>query len=856
MIFNSKWFENSRIDGFAVLEIVVNSGDECMFVPLARTHLDARIDGPLGDFTLSQTFRYSRDVNPSTIEALYRFPLPGDAAVLDVEVRFGDVAIHAALKSRADAESEYNAAKKEEKAAVLMTRESPDVFTLNIAGIVPDEDVVIRTHYIQMGMPDQRGYSFRIPLTTAPRYVRGDERYSRHAKGQPLAILRNPGHRFSLDITSGGTGVLRSPTHTLVTSQKNRITLSGGDVIPDRDCILVWDPASHGTVPTCLVFTDSEQESHFLALVSPPDKSPIRLPRDVIILVDHSGSMDGPKREAADWAVERFISGLIDKDRFNLCLFESDSYWLSGEPGQATNTFKGQAIAFLRDTRSGGTELGVALEQALSQSRHKGAVARHVIIITDGEVTDSGRIFRLVDVESGKKDSRRCNILCIDSAPNSYFAQQVAERGGGIAKFLTSSPEEDDITSALDEILSYWDAPVAVGLGLAVNRSGLLVDQRKVRKCDDGRSLIDLGDLPSGKSQWVVARAEPSDKRISFELTGLDPSASIISETTSPAVRALFGARLVAELESLMHAGYTDKEITRNLMVLGYDPDNQKARSKESVYAENRMKGAMNRVKDLIIVESLRYGVLSSETAFVAIREEKGRKVEERVIVPTALPSGWSDSFQKSWTKAVFMPKASPRRRSEPSGGSIIFGYQSAGVLEWVGGGGDGMICQPDGTMKMEKRRVPSPAITPGAPIVTKTVQSPRHGEDTIEAGKTPEGYLLFSGRPVFTRNESVLFDSSIARDAKSMPEKIVLKKVKVKVKDWTYPVGTGIFLLLYVGDPLVPRVKVSVKDLLQHPGGRPLNICRMNGELLKIVLIDPDGGWETDCPEIKVMIG
>ncbi len=855
MIFNSKWFDNSRIDGFAVLEMAVNICTECMFVPLARTRLEGRIDGPLADFTISQTFRYSREVNPSIIEAFYRFPLPGDAAVLDVEVRFGDVVIQSTLKPRAEAESEYNAAKKEEKVAVLMTRESPDVFTLKIAGIVPDEDIVIRTHYIQMGMPEQKGYSFRVPLTTAPRYVRSDERYSRHAKGQPLALLRDPGHRFSLNISSGGTGTLRSPTHQLAAITENTFTLSSGEVVPDRDCILVWEPLIQDTIPVCQIFSDGPDEAHFLALVSPPEKSPVHYPRDVIILVDHSGSMEGAKWEAADWAVERFISGLTDKDFFNLCLFESNSYWLFEKPRQATSTFKGQAIGFLHDKRSGGTELGIALEQALLQSRQKGVVARHVIIITDGEVTDSGRIFRLVDRESEKKDARRCNILCIDSAPNSYFARQVAERGGGIAKFLTSSPQEEDITSALDEILSFWDSPVAVGLGLTVNRSGLLVDQRKVRKSHNGRSVIDLGDLPSGKSQWVVARAEPSTERITFELTGLDPGVSIIPTTTSPAVRALFGARLVADLEFLMHANYSDKELERNLLSLGYVSDNRAAGSGDSVYAENRMQGAVNRVKELVIAESVRYGVLSSETAFVAIREEKGRKVEERVIVPNALPEGWSDSFQKSWTKAVFMPKTSPRRCSEPSGGSIIYGHQSTGVLEWIGGGGDGMICQPDGTMKLEPRRLSSSVNKSSNLIVPKNVSSPLQSKDLPVDSETHKGYLLFSGIPVFSKKESVLFDSSLARDAKGIPEKIVLKKLKLKVKDKTSPVGTGMSLILYMGDPIVPRVKVSINDLLQHQGVRPLNIRRMNSELLKIVLIDPDGEWEKNCPEIEVMI-
>ena len=181
-----------------------------------------------------------------------------------------------------------------------------------------------------------------------------------------------------------------------------------------------------------------------------------------------------------------------------------------------------QAIRFLKDTRSGGTELGVALEQAVSQNRRKGALSRNMIIITDAEVTDAARILRIVDKESQHKEARRFSILCIDASPNANLAQQLAERGGGIAKFLSSSPKEEDITSALDEILLLWDAPVAVGLTLRVNRENLLVDRRKVKQSPDGMCHVDLGDLPSGKSTWVVVRAPPGKEPIRYELCGPD----------------------------------------------------------------------------------------------------------------------------------------------------------------------------------------------------------------------------------------------------------------------------------------------------------------------------------------------
>ena len=131
------------------------------------------------------------------------------------------------------------------------------------------------------------------------------------------------------------------------------------------------------------------------------------------------------------------------------------------------------AVKFLKANRDdGGTELGVALEQALDRDRGANTPSRHVLILTDAEVTDAGRILRLADAESAKPNRRRISVLCIDAAPNAALASELAERGGGVSRFLTSDPEEDDVATALDEVLADWSAPVLTGLTLEVNRSG------------------------------------------------------------------------------------------------------------------------------------------------------------------------------------------------------------------------------------------------------------------------------------------------------------------------------------------------------------------------------------------------
>jgi Ca-activated chloride channel family protein len=380
-----------------------------------------------------------------------------------------------------------------------------------------------------------------VPLTTAPRYVRADENGSRHAEGQPLALLRDPGHRFSLDLTLRGAADVTSPTHALHVAEvaddedgeaARRARLRDSEVVPDRDCVLTWRPAvttATETQPALRVWLHADPPAneaedtdasgnrrrgrrhlYFLALITPPDRRgdavpEANVPREAVLLVDHSGSMEGAKWEAADWAVSRFLSGLTERETFALGLFHNTTQWMDKTPHAASSAAVDEAVQFLQKHRdSGGTELGVALEQALhlprpaSGSGDDEAPSRHVLLVTDAEVSDAGRILRLADEEARRADTnpsdrRRISVLCIDAAPNSFLASELAERGGGLARFLTSAPDEEDITTALDAVLDDWAAPVVADLRLYVNRPHLEASGRAVR-ADGG---IDLGDLPA-----------------------------------------------------------------------------------------------------------------------------------------------------------------------------------------------------------------------------------------------------------------------------------------------------------------------------------------------------------------------
>ena len=607
-MFNSHAYENSRSGGIGVLEIG-DSQDRSdsakpRFLPLQRTELKGELGGPLAGLRLIQTFRTPITPEGKTIEAVYRFPLPGDAAVSSVRVRFGSVDIRAELKERPQAERDYTEARQQGRQAALVTRESPDVFTLRIAGIQPGQDVLVETAYVQLARAEGTGWSLRIPLTTAPRYVRSDEQTTPHSQGQPGYLLRDPGHRFALDLSLRGAGSLTSPTHALDAVREDdrlRVRLREGEVVPDRDCVLNWTPLQVADRPALNVLVHQDRASdqlYFLAQVAPPathDRGR-GVPREVVLLVDHSGSMEGAKWQAADWAVTRFLSDLTDRDSFALGLFHTTTHWLHDQPVPATSAAVADAVQFLKDRRdSGGTELGVALEQALGLKRTKTESARHVLVITDAEVTDSGRILRLAESDAKRLDRRRISVLCIDAAPNALLATDLAERGGGVARFLTSSPEEEDITTALDDVLADWAEPVLAGARLEVNRPRVEAAGREVLGvAATGWSAIDLGELPAGRAIWVAGRVPRGETRnLDFRLrSGRGMAVATcklevpMTAEAQPALKALFGARRVRGLEFLVHSGRTGDDLKEQLQRLGYDPT-QVLAGPDRVYAEN-----------------------------------------------------------------------------------------------------------------------------------------------------------------------------------------------------------------------------------------------------------------------------
>jgi len=659
-MLNPTAFANAAPAGVAVLETVpqTEGARGLAVVPLRRTTVNGRWDGPLAEITVTHTYGYTQAQCDAVLEAIYRFPLPGNAAVRSVVVTFGEVEIAAELMERGQAEETYERAKREGRQATLTTQGAPDVFTLRIAGLQPDQDIVVETTYVQLADPDGIGWSLRIPLTTAPRYSRTDEWEGDGNQAQPLAVFRDPGHRFALDLNTGAAGRITSPTHPLREDDEDghrRVRLADGELLPDRDCVLRWHPVQRPDRPTLWALTAADRDgghTYLAALVAPPARPQESAPaREATILVDHSGSMGGAKWEAADRAALGFLKDLSPRDRFSIGVFHTSTRWLANAPLPANRAALESAERFLKAAPDGGgTNLGVALEQALSQARTPGDLSRQIVIITDAQVTDEARILHLMEADAQRNDRRRVSVLCIDSAPNAHLTRQMALRGGGIARFLTSDPTAGDMAAALQAILDGWSRPVAIDLKLAINRDMFEVAEGTVEPVAAGWSALDLGDLTMGRSLWVVGRvagADPSD--LELRLTGrpLDEIRSGATENASlpvDALKALFGASRVQGLERLLTAHLSEEELAEELSQLGYGLADlaPEGGGQSSLYPENAARTTHESLRALLVREALAYGLLCSATGFVAVRKERGRLVEETTLVANALPAGWS----------------------------------------------------------------------------------------------------------------------------------------------------------------------------------------------------------------------
>ncbi|GAC1045631.1 marine proteobacterial sortase target protein [Rhizobium sp. No.120] len=497
--------------GAGSLLLQTNEDGKYIEAPRLATDVDLDINGPTARAVLTQAFENTTD---KWVEALYVFPLPEDSAVYSLKMIVGNRVVVADIKEKQAARAIYEKARKEGKKASLVEQQRPNVFTNTVANIGPHEKIVVQIEYQQsIHLADGR-FSLRVPLVVAPRYSPQDaspitqqadlkagwgqskQSSSRKGSNQPIsAPLMAPGGDHTNPVTlkvnlNAGFPLddVKSLYHAVkidkVSDSARRIVLDG-DATADRDFVLEWSAVASNMPSVGLFREHVGKDDYVLAYVMPPAvATPQKAGREVVFVIDNSGSMGGTSIEQARASLDYALSRLEPNDRFNVIRFDNTMTKFFPDSVMATAENIASARRFVTGLEAaGGTEMLPPLQAALDDS-HQANGLRQVVFLTDGEVSNEQQ---LLDAIAKSRGRSRIFMVGIGSAPNTYMMSRAAELGRGSFTHIGSVAEVNERMRALFDKL---ENPAATDVAAAFSEKNVNLSPNLLPDIYRGEPLV------------------------------------------------------------------------------------------------------------------------------------------------------------------------------------------------------------------------------------------------------------------------------------------------------------------------------------------------------------------------------
>ena len=456
---------------------------------LLNTDVNITVNGLVARVSVMQEFKND---GSEWVEGTYVFPLPDKAAVDHMRLYIGDRYIEAEIQEKEQARKAYEQAKQAGKKTSLVEQQRVNLFTTSVANIAPGETVIVEIEYMEDVHFDNGVFSLRYPMTLTSRYIPGQALPDKVGNGwssdtdgvsdasqiTPPMVSASRAHKVSLQASVNAGVPLEiiasryHPVNVAETSGHYAVTLAGNRVPMDHDFELLWRPVASSS-PRAMVFTETLQgEPHYLLMVMPPDTgeaTTVRMPREMIFIVDTSGSMHGVSIEQAKRALQRALGGLQPQDRFNVIEFNSHANPLFATSVAADIAALSSAKDFVRQLQAnGGTNMRPALQHALRSTASESHL-KQIIFITDGAVGNEEGLFGLI--ESGLGNARLFTVG-IGSAPNSWFMRKAAEAGRGSFTTISSLHE---VGEKMDHLFQKLEQPQVTNIAVQWP-SGVVVD--------------------------------------------------------------------------------------------------------------------------------------------------------------------------------------------------------------------------------------------------------------------------------------------------------------------------------------------------------------------------------------------
>jgi Ca-activated chloride channel family protein len=452
------------------LRILDSKGKPGGLCPLKHTDVKAEVSGFLARVTLTQEFH-----NPmgEKIEAVYLFPLPQRSAVDQLTMDVGGRVIRGEIKRRNEAKRLFSQARTEGRVAALLDQERPNLFTHAVTNILPGASVKVTISYVETLHYEDGVYEFTFPMVVGPRYIPGKtKRGDGPDDGKPakagtdqvpdaaritpshMPTGMRPGHDVSLEVTID-TGVpleqITSELHEIEVDRDGNhqavVRLKEKDAIPDRDFTLRFGVGGMQIADAVLAHR-GERGGYFTLMLQPPSRVGVEdvTPKELVFVLDTSGSMDGLPIETARRVMRLALDGLYEHDTFNLITFAGDTQILFDKPVPATKENLRAANQLLEGKRGdGGTEMMKAIRAALADTDTQDHI-RIVCFLTDGEVGNDLEIINEVQ----RHPKARVFSFGIGNSVNRFLLDKMAEQGRGEVEyvFMNRGDRKDDEAAA------------------------------------------------------------------------------------------------------------------------------------------------------------------------------------------------------------------------------------------------------------------------------------------------------------------------------------------------------------------------------------------------------------------------
>lgn len=592
---------------------VENGDPEVDRLPLEETKADVRIAGVIADVVVTQVYKNegSRPIN-----ARYVFPASTRAAVHGMTMQIGEHRIRAQIRERQAARKEFQEAQEAGKSAALLEEQRPNVFSMNVANVMPQDEIRVELHYSELLVPNGGTYEFVYPTVAGPRYSKQVEKTLAE---EVAGWVKNPYLRagqapaYKLDIrTRIAAGMpieeVLCPSHRASVEWENpsaaRVTLDPGEANGgNRDYILRYRLQGR-QVETGLLLYPGKDENFFLMMVQPPERVEPRQipPREYIFVLDVSGSMEGFPLDTAKTLMRELVGGLRPTDRFNVILFAGGSRLLAPESLPATPENVRQAIEEIeREQGGGGTEIGEALDRALALPGNEG-VSRTTIVVTDGYIDAEADVFERI-----RAHLNQSNLFAfgIGESVNRHLIEGMAHAGQGEPFIVTGPGDAKEVARRFQD---YVRSPVLTDI--AVETPGFEtydVEPLSIPDLFADRPLVVFGKWKGNVSGSVRVTGLGGDGPYEkvFDVATADSSAD------NQALRYLWARERVRRLSDFENG--EDEAVRQAVTALG-----------------------------------LKYELLTAYTSFIAVHEvvrnTEGAERTPSVDQPLPLPEGVSDS--------------------------------------------------------------------------------------------------------------------------------------------------------------------------------------------------------------------